>query len=149
MDAFRAPAEPTDEIDYAAARPSVVVAVAGGIQVFAGACTSTMGLQLFVFVTFYNLLWVLPYLLMPLGLVQMAIGAVASRGRDWASILGTAMCWGIQIGALLWAVYSFSQGFFSLLTLVWLAVNGLGSLIAPFGVPGALAASRARRALYR
>jgi hypothetical protein len=28
-------------------------------------------------------------------------------------------------------------------------VNGVASLVAPLGVPGALAVSRARRALYR
>lgn len=149
MDAFKAPDDAAEEIDYAAAKPGILVTVAGVAQIVAGSTTATAGLQLLVFVRFYSLLWLLPYVLIPLGLTQMALGAVASRGREWAAIAGTALCWITQVIALFWLFYSVSNSFFSLLTLVWAGLNGLAALIAPFGIPGALAASRARRALYR
>lgn len=149
MDAFQAPEGEADEIDYAAAKPGVLVTLSGVAQVVAGATTSTTGLQLWVFVYFFDWMFVLPYILMPIGLVQMALGAVASRGRDWASIAVTMLTWMLQLLALFWAWYSLSNGFFSLLTVVWVLLNGLAGLLAPAGIPGALAASRARRALYR
>ncbi len=150
MTAFEPPAEPVPDADpEEAPRVSALVTLAGVVQIVAGACTAAVGLQLLVFVNFYSLLWLLPYVLLPLGLAHMALGALASRGQDWAAVAGAVLTWTLQVGALAWMIYSFAQGFFSLLTLVWFMVNGVASLVAPLGVPGALAVSRARRALYR
>lgn len=149
MDAFKSPGQAPDEIDFSAAKPGFLVTAAGVAQIVAGATCSTNALQAIALIWFPS--WVLPTLmgfLLLAGAAQMALGAIASRGRDWAAIAGTALAWILQIIALTWLVYAFSGGFFSLLSLVWALLNGLASLLAPLGVPGALAASRARRALY-
>lgn len=148
MDGFEAPAAQADELDFAASKPGVLVILGGAIQIFAGATTAAQGLQLWMLFVFYTpFLWLLPYFLMPLGLLQMALAATASRGRDWAAIMACGVTLFVQLVAMIWMVWSFQDGF-SPLSLMWVVLNGLASLAAPFVIPGALAASRVRRSLY-
>ena len=139
--------EATDEIDYAAAKPGILVTIAGAAQVFAGATTFAQGAQLWLLFVFYSWLWVLPYILVPLGLIQMALGATASRGRDWAAVLATLVTWFVQLIAIGFTLWSL-QGGFIILAFVWTFLNGIAGLLAPLAIPGALRASRVRRKLY-
>ncbi len=139
---------PTDEIDFAAAKPGILVILAGALMVFAGATTFVQGLQLWTMFTFYNWMWVAPYVFMPLGLLQMALGATSSAGRDWAAILGLMLTWFVQLLALAFTIWSLSGGII-VLAFVWVFINGLASLLAPVAVPGALKASKVRRQLYK
>ncbi|MCB9677234.1 MAG: hypothetical protein H6737_19100 [Alphaproteobacteria bacterium] len=148
MDTFDAPREATDEIDYAAAKPGILVVVAGAAQIFAGATTLAQGVQLWALFVFYNWMWVLPYFLVPMGLIQMALGATASRGRDWAAILGLVVTWGLQLVALLFTAWSLMQGGIIVMAFAWTFIGLLASLLAPMAVPGALKASSIRRKLY-
>jgi len=140
--------EQTDEIDYAAAKPGILVVMAGAMQIFAGATMFAQGAQLWMMFVFYNWMWVLPYILVPLGFLQMALGATSSRGRDWAAIAGLVVTWFAQLLALAFTAWSLMQGGIIVLAFAWTAINGVAALLAPLGVPGALAASRVRRKLY-
>lgn len=148
MDGFQAPADHEDEVDYAASKPGVLVVLGGAIQIFAGATTATQGLQMWLLFVFYTpLLWLLPYFLMPLGLLQMVLGATASRGRDWAAIASCLLTWFVQLIALIWTLWSLQYGF-SPLSFLWCFLNFLACMAAPLVIPGALRASKVRRSLY-
>lgn len=138
---------PTDEIDMTASKPGILVVLAGALMVFAGATTFVQGLQLWAIFVFYDWMWVLPYIFMPLGLMQMALGATSSRGRDWAAIVGCLLTWFVQLVALAFTIWSLSGGLI-VLAFVWVFVNGFASLLAPAAIPGALKASKVRRQLY-
>ncbi|MEZ4317454.1 MAG: hypothetical protein R3F61_08115 [Myxococcota bacterium] len=149
METFDAPREGTDEIDFAAAKPGILVVIAGIAQIVAGATMFAQGVQLLTMFIFYNWLWILPYLLIPLGLLQMALGATASLGRDWATIGALIVTWLVQLIALAFAVWTILQGGILVLAYVWVFLNGIAALVAPMAVPGALRASAARRKLYQ
>jgi hypothetical protein len=149
MDTFEAPREATDEIDFAAAKPGLIVVIAGAAQIFAGATTFAQGVQLLTLFDFgRSWWWVLPYVLVPLGLAQMAFGATGSRGRDYGAILGLAVTWFVQLLALVFTGWSLLQGGIIVLAFVWTFINGIAGLLAPFAIPGALKASSVRRKLY-
>lgn len=136
-----------DEPSAADARPGVLVVLAGVVGIAAGATTLVQGLQLATLFVFYSWMWVLPYVLMPLGLLQMALAALTTGGRDWAAGALTVVTWllqGMALGFLVWSL----QGGIIVLAFVWVGLNGLASLLAPVAVPGAMKASRAKRALY-
>ncbi|MCA9567240.1 MAG: hypothetical protein KC656_05335 [Myxococcales bacterium] len=136
-----------EDVDPGAADPGILPKIAGVLQVVAGATAFTQGVQLLTMFIFYDWKWVLPYALVPLGLLQMAFGGWTSLGRDWGAIGGVGVTWFLALFAVVFTGWSLLHGVI-VLALAWTALAGLAALVAPFAVPPSLAASRARRALY-
>jgi len=138
-----------DDLDeFTVLKPTPLMTLGGVSGIIAGATAFTTGLQMWVFIIFYSMLWVLPYLLMPVGLVQMFFGASLTRGNDWAAIGGALLTAALELAALVWLVYSVANGMLSPLVFLWAGLNGLALLLMPLCIPSTLTLSRARRKLY-
>lgn len=133
-----------DEVDLSV---GWIPKIAGVLQIAAGATCLVQGIQLWTLFVFWNWMWVLPYVLVPAGLAQMALGAWASAGRDWAAVGGTTLTWALAMGALAFTAWSLLSGFIAL-AFVWSGLGVVASLVAPLAIPRAIEVSQARRALY-
>jgi len=149
MNAYSAPAASAAEaIDFRDAVPNLAVKLAGFTLGAAGFFVSGSGLQL---LAFFELSWGMlaaASMLLTLGSVSVLVAPFVIKGRSWASMLAVPTAAVMALTTMVWAVLSVSMLFFSPLVVVGALTSAAAALVAPFAVPGALRATRARNALY-
>ena len=118
------------EDDILSATPPAVVRIAGGIVLFAGTLALLTGGQVLLVAIVGGPMAAAPYLLAGGGLLDMVLGLMLFRARDWGAIGATVVSGALMLVTAVWAVFSFANGLFQMY-----------ALIAPFAAAAALALS--------
>ncbi len=144
-------ATPTDtaqaDAEISAAAPPLVAVVAGRIVLMLGVFTVLYGVQSLTNLRFLSWHWLLPALLVPVGLASAAVGWKLSRARGWAAIAGFVLA---ALTALLTAAFTLlalSWGYFSLLSVMVGLAAIVGALLAALSIAACQRTDRARAAL--
>jgi hypothetical protein len=113
---------------------------------FMGLVSLILGLQLLGF-TLRGYVVAIPFVWVLLGIGTIAIGFFAQRGRDWATIAGTALSCFLFLLDAIWIVLGLSSGFFSLMGLFLLPVSLAAAIVLAFAIRPAAKVSAARKKL--
>ncbi|GMV17685.1 MAG: hypothetical protein HS104_32205 [Polyangiaceae bacterium] len=135
------------DAEISAAAPPLVAVVAGRVVLVLGVFTVLYAVQSLTNLRFLSWHWLLPALLLPLGVASAVVGWKLSRARGWAAVAGFVLC---AVTALLTGAFtllSLSWGYFSLLSLIVGLAAFVGGLLAALSIGACQRADRARAAL--
>ena len=142
---------PTDtaqvDAEISAAAPPLVAVVAGRVLLVLGVFTVLYGAQSLTNLRFLSWHWLLPALLVPVGLVSATVGWKLSRARGWAAVAGFVLA---ALTALLTAAFTLlalTWGYFSLLSVMVGLAAVVGALLSALSIAACQRTDRARAAL--
>jgi hypothetical protein len=134
------------EDDIAAAAPSVMARVGGGMVALAGGVALMTGVQTMIIVTIVGPLAAAPWLLMLLGGTEVGLGVMIFRARAWAAVGALGMSGVLVLATGAWLVVSLGHGLFSLFALSapFFAITALVMAILSMGPCARSTAARRR-----
>jgi hypothetical protein len=135
-------------ISFEDANPGALVMMGGAALGLAGFCVAALGVQFMVLIPVSGWVAPIPYMLLLLGMSALALGGWITRGNAVAAWLGLVVTMATAILVVSWTIFTAVNGLFSLLSIVSTLAIGLALLAVPVAIPGAMRATRVRRALY-
>ena len=150
MDEFQAPENDggVDQVDLDAAPAGYLCLIGGGILLVAGLTQTVAGVQLLTMVEFYSFVWVVPWVMIGMGIPAMALGGLTTQARDWAAMGAVTIALMMAFFNLVWTVFALFNGFISPLGMITTAVTLLSVPFTLLALPSAIKSSRAKRQLY-
>lgn len=138
----------TSEPDVRDTQPTKLVVAAAALQVLTGLSVVLTGLQPVLFGVRYRDVvdWV-PWVLVVVGLLAIAFGAMVGRAREWAAVSGAALSVVLLLGMLGWLVANLVWGVFSCPGMMAVPLALGGSVLGILAVKPCMRATEARRRL--
>lgn len=133
--------------DFRATTASAIVRAAAALQAVTGLLLLANGLQLWMMVTFFGALAVVPWAMIALAVLSIYCAAQVQRARAWAAMLGAGVAALVAIGVGAWLVTSFSSGLYSCLAFVVVPVAVASTVLAILAIGPARRATEIRKRL--
>jgi hypothetical protein len=137
-----------NEADLKLAEPIALVKVASALQGVTGVFIALTGVQMWGVYGYGDLAWIeyVPYFLMVIGTLQLAVATMVYRARAWAALAGAILGLFAALVMGAWDVLCVVESMFSCIGLLAFPLAGLSAILAflAIGPVRATAAARAR-----
>ena len=134
-----------DSIAHAA--PTTMVKAAASMLGLSGIVTLVLGLQMALGLRFVGLLAMVPYAMLAVGLVAMAIGWMVFRARAWAAFVSVGLAAGVGLSLFIWLIFTITHGIISPLALLAVAFWAVTLPLTLLAIAPCKRAAAARRLL--
>jgi hypothetical protein len=134
------------EDDVAAAVPTALVRVSGGMIALAGGVVGLTGVQTLMF-TMRGPIALAPYALIGVALPHLVLGVMVFRARAWAALVAIGGCFLLSLVSGAWLVVAIGHLLFSLYALLAPVASVVALVFAFLGLGPSQRASAARARL--